>query len=336
MREPGQLPIQSRSTTRGLPLTELGLGVAQFGNLYRETTDDEAHGAFEAAWTAGIRYYDVAPHYGVGLAERRLGALLQTRPRDDFVISTKVGRLLVEDPGATGLDTEGFVVPATTKRRWDFSRDGILRSLEQSLERLGLDRIDILYLHDPDEHWTEASGEAVPALLELREQGVIRAFGAGMNQSAMPARFVREFDLDLVMLAGRYTLLEQPQDDLMSLAAERGVGIVIAGVYNSGLLAKDRPDPGANYNYEAAPADLVARANRLADICEKHGVTLPEAALAFPLRHPAVVSVVVGGRTARQVEGSVARYAAAVPDVLWAELAAEGLIPSEVNPEENR
>jgi D-threo-aldose 1-dehydrogenase len=152
----------------------------------------------------------------------------------------------------------------------------------------------------------------------------------------MPARFVREFDLDLVMLAGRYTLLEQPEDDLMSLAVERGVGLVIAGVYNSGLLAKDRPDAGAHYNYEAAPDELVARANRLADICESHGVTLPEAALAFPLRHPAVVSVVVGGRTAEQVDGSVARYGASVPDALWAELAAESLIPSETHSEENR
>lgn len=322
--------MQRRRLSGGLELTELGLGAAQFGNLYRETTDDEAAGAVEAAWDAGIRYFDVAPHYGLGLAERRLGALLAGRPRDEFVVSTKVGRLLVPNPGATGQDTEGFAVPATTRRELDYSRDGVLRSLEESLSRLGLDRIDIVYVHDPDEHYEQAARDAIPALVELRSQGVIRAVGVGMNQSALPARFVRECDIDLVMLAGRYTLLEQGAlDDLLPAAAERDVGIVIAGVYNSGLLASDRPSEHTHYNYEPAPPELFARAQRLADTVERSGVHLPEAALRFPLLNPHVVSVVVGARTAAQVGGSLSRYRKPIPDGLWSTLAADGLIRPE-------
>ena len=321
--------MRNRTLRNGLELTELGLGGAQFGNLYRETTDEEAAQALDAAWRAGTRYFDTAPHYGLGLSERRLGRFLTELPRDEFVISTKVGRLLVPNPGGVGRDTEGFDVPATTRRVWDFSRDGVLRSLEDSLRRLGLDRIDILYLHDPDDHWEQASREAVPALVELRDQGVIGAFGIGMNQNEMPARFIRECDVDLVMLAGRYTLLEQGAlDDLLPLAKERGVGIVIAGVYNSGLLAVSRPGSDANYNYETAPDALVERAGRLADVCERHGVALPQAALAYPLLHPAVVSVVVGARTAEQVNSNVNRYTTQIPPNLWADLAAVGLIPA--------
>lgn len=320
--------MRKRTLRNGLALTELGFGAAQFGNLYRETTREETESAVHSAWSAGIRYFDTAPHYGLGLSERRLGQLLAEHPRDEFVISTKVGRLLVPTPENPGRDTEGFDVPATTSRVWDFSRDGVLRSLEESLGRLGLDRVDILYLHDPDQHWEQASKEAVPALIELRDQGVIGAFGVGMNQAEMPARFIRECDIDMVMLAGRYTLLEQEAlNDLLPLAEERGVGIVIAGVYNSGLLAVDRPDSAAKYNYEAAPDSLVARAGLLADVCERHGVTLPEAALAYPLMHPAVVSVVVGMRSGEQVDGNVRRYTTEIPPDLWTDLATEGLIP---------
>ncbi|TKV27343.1 aldo/keto reductase [Arthrobacter sp. NamB2] len=322
--------MQTRTLANGLALTELGLGTAQFGNLYRETTDAEAEGAFEAAWQAGIRSFDTAPHYGLGLSERRLGALLRTKDRDDFVLSTKAGRLLVPNPGGEGQrDTDsGYDVPATLRRQWDFSADGIKRSIDESLERLGLDRIDIVYLHDPDDHGGPAMEEALPALLRLREAGVITAIGAGMNQSAMPAEFIRRYDIDVVMLAGRYTLLEQGAlADLMPLAVDRGVGVIIAGVYNSGLLSRDRPRSDAKYNYETAPAELVARAHRIADICERHGVSLPDAAVAFPLRHPATVSVVVGGRTDEQVRGSVERYLRPIPDALWDDLRHEGLIP---------
>ena len=329
--------MRKRTLRNGVALTELGLGAAQLGNLYRETTEEEAESAVHAAWSAGIRYFDTAPHYGLGLSERRLGHLLADHPRDEFVISTKVGRLLVPSPENPGRDTEGFDVPATTSRVWDFSRDGVLRSLEESLGRLGLDRVDILYLHDPDQHWEEASKEAVPALIELRDQGVIGALGVGMNQAVMSARFIRECDIDLVMLAGRYTLLEQEAlNDLLPLAEERKVGIVIAGVYNSGLLAVNRPVSEAKYNYETAPDALVARARLLAEVCERHGVTLPQAALAYPLMHPAVVSVVVGMRTGEQVDSNVRRYTVETPPGLWTDLETEGLIPATLLIEETQ
>ena len=321
--------MQRRTLGRGPAVTELGLGAAQFGNLYRETTDEASAAAVDAAWQSGIRYFDTAPHYGIGLSERRLGAALAQYPRDEFVVSTKVGRLLVPTPeNADQLDEHGFVTPAVFRREWDFSRDGILRSVEGSLERLGLDRVDVVYLHDPDFHWQQASTEGIAALIELREQGLIGAIGAGMNQSAMIAQFIRETDVDLMMLAGRYTLLEQGAlDDLLPLALERGVGIVAAAIYNSGLLSAPRPAADARYDYQQAPPELLSRANAIADVCERWGVTLPDAAVAYPLRHPAVVSVVLGTRTAQQVASNVSRYETPIPDEVWAELQIEGLIP---------
>jgi len=326
--------MQSRGTAGGLSLTEIGLGAAQFGNLFRETSDEQAEGAVSAAWHGGVRYFDTAPHYGLGLSERRLGRLLKSYPRDEFLVSSKVGKLLVPSPeSADRLDDQGFVVPASTRREWDFSRDGILRSLESTLDRMGLDSIDIVYLHDPDDHLDQALGEGIQTLIELREQGVVRAVGAGMNQSEALAALIRAADVDLVMLAGRYTLLEQgAADDLLPLAIERGVGVVIAGVYNSGLLSSPRPPADAKYNYEDAPAELIARANAIADVCEAHGVTLPEAALAFPLLHPAVVSVVVGVRDAAQMTGNLERYAATIPSELWADLRSASLIPALPSP----
>jgi len=320
--------MKRRTVKHGPQPTELGLGAAQFGNLYRETTDDEALAAVDRAWDRGIRYFDTAPHYGLGLSERRLGAALARYDRDDYVVSTKVGRLLVPSPEtAHRLDDGGFAVPAATRREWDFSRDGILRSFEGSLQRLGLDRVDIVYLHDPDDHWAAASTTGIDALVELREQGLVGAIGAGMNQSAMLAEFVRRCDVDVVMVAGRYTLLDDDAaHDLLPVALERGVGVVAAAVYNSGLLSSARPAADARFDYEQAPAELVARANSIADVCERHGVTLPEAAVAYPLRHPAVVSVVVGSRTATQVESNVDRYGAHIPEQLWTDLRADGLV----------
>ncbi|MFF5214564.1 aldo/keto reductase [Micromonospora sp. NPDC000442] len=311
-------------------LTELGFGAAQGGNLYRVTTDEEFVAAIDSAWAAGVRYFDTAPHYGLGLSERRLGSALRHRPRDEYVVSTKVGRFLEPSPQDAHLrDPEGFEVPATHRRVWDFSRDGVRRSIEASLERTGLDRIDIAYLHDPDDHWEQAAAEAVPALVELRDQGVVGAIGAGMNQSAMLARFVRETDVDVMMCAGRYTLLEQgAAGDLLPLAASRGVGVVIAGVYNSGLLSRDRPPADAFYNYQQAPPELIERARRIAEVCDAHGVTLPQAALAFVRRHPAVVSTVVGVRNGTQMAETVRRSDAVVPDELWQSLATAGLLAS--------
>jgi len=227
------------------------------------------------------------------------------------------------------LDDDGFHVPAEYRREWDFSRDGILRSLEQSLTRLGMDRVDVLYLHDPDHHWEQASTEGIATLIELRDQGVVRAIGAGMNQSAMLARFVRECDVDLVMLAGRFTLLDQGAlDDLLPIALERGVGVVAAGVYNSGLLGRAVVPDDAHYEYQAAPAELLARARAIAELCGAHGVTLPDAAVQFPLRHPAVVSAVLGARNGEQMQGGLDRDSAPIPDALWSDLEAAGFIPS--------
>jgi len=315
---------------RAPALTRLGLGTSPFGNLYRPTTDDETLEAVDVAWEGGVRYFDTAPHYGLGLAERRLGAALAGRPRDEFIVSTKVGRALVPTPeNARQLDDDGFHVPAVYRREWDFSRDGILRSLEQSLNRLGMDRVDVLYLHDPDHHWEQASTEGIATLVELRDQGVVRAIGAGMNQSAMLARFVRECDVDLVMLAGRFTLLDQGAlDDLLPSAVERGVGVVAAGVYNSGLLGRAIVPDDAHYEYETAPAELVARARAIAGICTAHGVTLPDAAVQFPLRHPAVVSAVVGARNGGQMLGGLDRVAVPIPDALWHDLEQAGFTPA--------
>ncbi|MEV4560693.1 aldo/keto reductase [Kitasatospora sp. NPDC049285] len=312
-------------------LTGLGFGAAVIGNLYKATPAEEAIAAVDAAWDAGVRYFDTAPHYGLGLSEERLGQALRDRPRDSYVLSSKVGRLLVPNPRPTGTDDEGFAVPDDLCRRWDFSRDGVLRSIEDSLARTGLDRLDVVYVHDPDDHWQPAAEEAVPALAELRDQGVIGAIGAGMNQSAMLARFLRETAADVVMLAGRYTLLDQSAlDDVLPAAQEHGKGVVAVGVFNSGLLSRDRPAAGMKYDYRDAPPELVARALAIAEVCEAHGTTLPAAAIAFPYTHPAVVNVTLGMRSPEQVARNAELYRSAVPESLWDDLRAAGLIRPDV------
>jgi D-threo-aldose 1-dehydrogenase len=305
----------------------LGLGCAQLGNLYRSMSDETATEIVEAAWTHGIRYFDTAPHYGLGLSERRLGAALAGRPRDEYVLSTKVGRLLEENPAYAGeRDTAaGFDVPATLVRRLDYSRDGVLRSLESSMDRLGVDRIDIAFVHDAENHVEEALAGAIPALIELREQGVLNGVGLGMNYADVLAEFIRRSDVDTVMVAGRYTLLEQPAlDELLPLCVSRGVSVMAAGVFNSGILAS--PKPGGTYNYASAPAALVEKAQRIADVCARFDVELPAAAIALPAVHPAVASVVLGASSVAQVESNAARAATDVPTALWTALIDEGLL----------
>jgi len=258
-------------------VTELSFGGAAIGNLYTEVTDDDARAAVDAAWDGGIRTFDTAPHYGLGLSERRLGGALRHRPRDQYVISTKVGRLLRPDSPPFGRDPDGFAVPADHVREWDFSADGVRRSLEASLRRLGLDRVDIALIHDPDDHGEQAFREAYPALEKLRAEGAVRAIGAGMNQTAMLTRFVTDTDVDVILVAGRYTLLDQSAADaLLPAARERGVSVIAAGVFNSGLLAA--PAAGATYDYKAAPAALLARAQELERVCAGYGVPLRAAA----------------------------------------------------------
>jgi D-threo-aldose 1-dehydrogenase len=249
-------------------VTELSFGAAAIGNLFTAVSDDDARAAVDAAWDGGIRTFDTAPHYGLGLSERRLGAALRRRPRDQYVVSTKVGRLLEPAaPGsAAGRDPEGFAVPARHVRRFDFSADGVRRSLEDSLVRLGLDRVDIALIHDPDDHPEQAFREAYPALEKLRAQGTVRAIGVGMNQAAMLTRFVTETDIDVVLVAGRYTLIDQSAGEaLLPAALRRGVSVIAGGVFNSGVLAA--PAPGATYDYHEATDALVSRARRLEEAC---------------------------------------------------------------------
>jgi len=308
-------------------LTEIGIGCAQFGNLNTSVSEEDTRLAARTAWDQGVRYFDVAPHYGLGLAEERLGRAISDLPRDQLIISTKVGRLLIPTPERAHLmDDEGFVVPAAYRRQFDFSRDGILRSFESSLQRLNTGYIDILYLHDPDNHWESASTTGVQALIELRDQGVIKAIGVGMNQSEMLTRFVKETDIDLVMLAGRFTLLEQGAlGDLLPAAIDHSVGIVNVGVYNSGLLSRNRADSSLHYDYAPASEALISRVNQIADICEKYGVSLPEAAIQYGEAHPAVVSTVVGVRNSNQVLENLRRYRKEIPLELWNELSIDGL-----------
>jgi D-threo-aldose 1-dehydrogenase len=308
----------------------LGYGAANVGNLYRAMTDEDAWAVLDAAWESGIRYFDTAPHYGLGLSERRLGSFLATKPRADYVVSTKVGRLLRPSPETADLLDEAnqFAVPASLRRVWDFSAGGIRASLEESLERLGLSGVDVLYLHDPDEHDLTADlSTGVPALAALRDEGLVTAIGIGSKSTEALLAAVRTGALDLAMVAGRYTLLEQPAlDELIPACRAAGVGVVAAAVFNSGLLSKPRPQAGARYEYGEVPAELLERARRIEDVCARHGVALPEAALQFPLQEPAVRCVVVGGATPAHVRENAQRLRAGVPEALWHELAAEGLV----------
>ncbi|GAA3010183.1 aldo/keto reductase [Streptomyces fulvorobeus] len=320
---------RNRLGRSAVEITRLSFGAAAIGNLFTEVDPAQAAAAVDAAWDEGVRYFDTAPHYGLGLSERRLGEALRTRPRDAYAVSTKVGRVLDPlpagaVPAAEGL-SEGFAVRATHRRRWDFSADGVRRSIEDSLGRLGLDRVDIAYLHDPDDHEEAAFREAYPALERLRAEGVVGAIGAGMNQTAMLTRFLRDTDVDTVLCAGRYTLLDHSAlTALLPEAVARGRSVVVGGVFNSGLLAD--PRPGATYDYAAAPLALLDRALRMKAVVEGYGVPLRAAALHYPLAHPAVAGVLVGTRSPEEVRDAAALLRTEIPDALWDELRAEGLL----------
>ncbi|MGV9278715.1 aldo/keto reductase [Streptomyces griseosporeus] len=312
----------------GVTVTRLALGTGALGNLYTPVSDEQAHAAVDAAWRHGIRTFDTAPHYGLGLAERRLGAALRERPRAAYTLSTKVGRRLEPHDGGGDDLAHGFAVPATHRRVWDFSADGIRRTLEDSLTRLGTDHVDVALLHDPDDHGEQAFREGYPALERLRAEGVVGAIGAGMNQTAMLTRFVRDTDVDVVLCAGRYTLLDQSAlTDLLPEARRRGTAVLIGGAFNSGLLAD--PTPAATYDYRQAPPALLDRALRLKAAAERHGTPLRAAALAFCAAHPAVAAVLVGARSAAEVDDCVRQFHTPVPAGLWAELRESGLLPAD-------
>jgi D-threo-aldose 1-dehydrogenase len=320
----------------GVEVTRLGLGCAPIGGLFSAVADADADRVVRHAWEMGIRYFDVAPLYGYGAAERRLGGGLAGRPRDGFVVSTKVGRLVrraghipvdadVDMQALDGRPDAWYADVGDRRIVFDYSHDGVLRSVEESLARLGLDRIDVLLLHDPDDHWAAALDGACPALVRLRDEGVVRAIGVGMNQTPMLARFAREQDFDVFLVAGRYTLLDQDAlTELLPLCVERRVAVVIGGVMNSGVLAD--PRPGSAFDYRPAPAPIVERARRLAAVCARHGVPLKAAAVQFPLAHPAVASVVAGVGRVDHLDEYPGLMRQPIPDDLWAELRHEGLL----------
>ncbi len=309
-----------------LNVTRLGLGTAPLAGLYRPVAEDVAMNAFEAAWRLGIRFFDTAPLYGYGLGELRTGMALRDKPRAEFTLATKVGRLL--RPDAPPEPGQMFFGTPALNPVFDFTYDGVMRSVEESRERLGIERIDLLHIHDPDDHFDEAVSGAYRALDRLRSEGAIGAVGAGMNQAEMLARFARTAEFDCFLLAGRYTLLDQVAlVELLPLCLERGIAIIAAGVYNSGILGD--PTPGARYNYVRAPADLIQRAQRIAAVCERHGVPLRAAAIQFPLGHPAVTGVLVGCRSVQQVEDSVRMFETVIPTALWQELISERLLPED-------
>ena len=313
----------------GLRVSRLGLGLAPIGGLYAEVDDAQAAATVRRAWERGVRFFDTAPLYGYGSSERRAGSALTAVDRAELVLATKVGRLIV--PG--GADGQGIWAdpPAGLGPVFDFTADGVRRSHADSLRRLGLDRVDVLHLHDPDDHLPQAVAEAFPALAALRAEGTIAAIGAGANSGATLAQVLRGTDggLDCVLLAGRYTLLDQSGlADLLPLCLHLGTAVIAAGVFNSGLLAD--PRPGATFNYAPAPAPLLEKALEIERICLQHGVPLRAAAIQFPFGHPAVVCVLVGARSPAEVDDAVEMLAHPIPPRLWTELKAAHLLPDEV------
>ena len=325
--------MTDRMGTTDLIVPRIGLGTAALGNFQQAISDADAVAVVDRAQALGVRYLDTAPLYGHGLAESRVGQAVAKVARDELIISTKVGRLLAPNPDFDGGRdlANGFDVPDDHVRMFDPSLSGVRRSLEASLERMGLDRVDVLYLHDPDVYDLERGlAEGLPALATLRDEGLVREIGIGVNDADVAARAVREGDLDLVMIAGRYTLLEQAAlAQLFPACEERGVRVVDAAVFNSGLLATSTPSSDATYNYGAVPDDVLQRAQTLAATCAEFGVELPAAALQFPLRNPLVATVVVGTSRPDAVRQNVGHMSATIPDELWTAFEERGLIPAD-------
>jgi D-threo-aldose 1-dehydrogenase len=323
----------------GLSITRLGFGAGSIAGLFTPVAADDASAVVDHAWRIGIRMFDAAPLYGYGAGERRLGVGLAGRPRDEYVLSTKVGRLVrpvdaipagadIDHQAIDGVDDAYFADTTGRKMVFDYSADGVRRSVDESLERLGVDRIDLLFIHDPDDHWEAALGQAYPALHRLREEGVVRAIGVGMNQAAMLARFAREGDFDAFLVASRYTLLDQEAAlELLPLCQARDIAVVVGGVMNTGILAD--PKPGSRYDYGPAPAETLERAHRLAATCARHGVPLRAAAIQFPLAHPAVDGLIAGVRSRGHLDDYPTLMRTRIPADLWTELRHEGLIAAD-------
>ncbi len=299
----------------GAVVTKLGLGTAQLGGLFSSISDDEGQELVDAAIETGIRYFDTAPHYGKGVSEKRLGQYLSHYPRSSWVLSSKVGRLLVP----TEKEDDQFFLDAdnSVERFNDYSESGIRRSFEDSLKRMNVDFIDIVYIHDPDDFPEEAIHQAYPALEKLRSEGLVKSIGIGMNFNEIPTRLVNETDIDVVMNAGRYTLLDQSaSEELFPAALRKGVSIVSVGVFNSGVLAN--PSADSHYFYQPAPAHIVARALEFQSVLAEFGVSLQQAAIQFPIRHEAVKCVVVGCRSAQSLRENIENFDRAIPAEAWA------------------
>ncbi|RKR87665.1 D-threo-aldose 1-dehydrogenase [Micromonospora pisi] len=312
-----------------LRVSRLGLGLASLGGMFAPVDQTQAVATVDRAWDLGVRLYDTAPVYGYGRSETRAGSALRDRPRDDYVFCTKVGRLI--EPGGRDHQAIWADPPPGVGPRLDYSYPGVIRSVEQSLERLGLDRIDVLHVHDPDQDYPTALREAYRALADLRAAGVVGAVSLGVNHADVAARFLREAPApgpDCVLLAGRYTLLDQSGlADLLPLCAARGVAVMAAGVFQSGLLAE--PRTGAAYGYTDVPAALLDRVRALREICARYGVPPLAAAIQFPFGHPAVATVVVGARAAHEVAENAALLAYPIPAGLWRAMKAERLLPPD-------
>jgi D-threo-aldose 1-dehydrogenase len=324
-------PVQVGRT--GLFVPRVGLGTAALGNFQRAMTDAEAIAVIDRALADGIRYIDTAPLYGHGLAEQRVGRAIASTPRSELIISTKVGRLLRE--GAPPDDSQyhdGIPfyqdVPAAGPV-WDFSYEGIRQSVEESAGRVGVSQFDCLLMHDPDDHLAQASSESYWALSDLRAEGMVSAIGAGMNGSAPLAELVRDCDLDIVLLAGRYTLLDQSSmADLLPLCQERGVSVVVGGVFNSGVLID--PSPGAHFNYLPADQKILEKARSIQRICDSYDVPLAAAAIQFPLAHPRVCTVLIGARSIDELEADLSLFDVEIPPQLWSDLKRADLLGADV------
>ena len=301
----------------GVEVSRLSLGTAALGGLYTSVSDADCKDTVLTAIDNGINFIDTAPHYGKGTSEVRIGKALAGRDRSTFVIATKIGRLLV--PSTTDIDEFFMDADNTVERKFDFSASGVRQSLEGSLERLGLDSVEILFIHDPDANADEAILEAYPELDRMRSEGIIKAIGVGMNQCETPTRVIKETDIDMVLIAGRYSLLDQKAlEGLLPVAFERNVDIIAAGVFNSGILAN--PVKGATYDYVPASDELLAKAVRIREVLDGHGGSLTSAALQFPLRHPAVKSVLVGCRSAAEVATNIAEFDKTIENKVWEDL----------------
>ena len=334
-------PTETRLLGRtGVALTQLGFGGASIAELFHRVSDEEAAGALDAAWNAGLRYFDTAPWYGRGLSEHRTGNALRRRPRSEYVLSTKVGRILRRPADPDRFESAPWAGGLPFQVVFDYGYDAIMRSYEDSLQRLGIPTVDLLLIHDldllyhsPEEkmaaHFARLTTGGFRALEELRSGGLIRGIGAGVNALGMIPRFLDLYDMDFFLVAMPYTLLEQETlDEEFPRCEERGVGIVIGSPYQSGILAAGAV-PGANYNYAPAAPEMLDRVRRVQAVCERHGVPLAAAALQFPLGHPIVASVIPGGRNARQVERTVRDFGHPIPPALWDELKAEKLLRAD-------